>query len=384
MGANMQTRKIGKTGMEASIIGLGGEYLDNKPYEVADEVIHTAIEQGISIMDVFMPGETVRKNIGKALKGNRDKMLIQGHIGSTDLKEKYDISRDPAICRRFFENLLRDLQTDYIDFGMLFFLDTQRAFDEVFNGEILRYAQKLKQDGTIRAIGASSHNPLIAKQVAASGVVDLILFSINPAFDMTPSDTDIFDTFDDTFKDQKFSGIRPDRLELYKLCESRDVAITVMKTLGAGKLLSAEQTPFAKPLTVAQCIHYVLTRPAVVSALIGCGSREQVLEAVKYLGLSDAERDYTEVVGSFQGFAGNCVYCSHCQPCPQDIDIAAVNKYLDIAKLNEAVPPSIAQHYRSLTAHGSDCISCGSCEERCPFNVPIIENMQKAAGFFGL
>jgi predicted aldo/keto reductase-like oxidoreductase len=381
----MLKRKIGNTGMEAGIIGLGCEFLDNKPYEVVDETIGAALEQDINIMDVFMPGEEVRKNIGKALLGNRDKMLIQGHIGSVDLNEQYDISRDPAICKTYFENLLRDLQTDYIDFGMLFFIDTEDAFDEVFGGEILRYAERLKQDGTIRAIGASSHNPLIAKKIVASGAVDSIMFSINHAFDMMPAGNDALAAWHDDFKDQEFSGIRPERLELYKLCESLGIPITVMKTFGGGKLLSAEQTPFAKPLTAAQCIHYALTRPAVVSTLVGCQSRAQVLEAVGYLDRSDEERDYSGVVSSFQSFAGNCVYCGHCAPCPAGIDIAAVNKYLDIAVLDkDAIPPSIVSHYKSLAAHGGECIECGSCEERCPFEVPIIERMKTAAETFGV
>ena len=64
----MQYRVIGKTGMSASVIGLGAEHLDNKPYETAETVINTAIDQGINIMDIFMPGRTVRENIGKILK----------------------------------------------------------------------------------------------------------------------------------------------------------------------------------------------------------------------------------------------------------------------------------------------------------------------------
>lgn len=110
---------------------------------------------------------------------------------------------------------------------------------------------------------------------------------------------------------------------------------------------------------------------------------------MKYLEASEEERDYTEAVSAFRddgkgGFSGSCVYCNHCLPCPSAVDIAAVNKYLDIAKLDENnIPPSIAQHYRSLKAHGSDCVECGSCEKRCPFSVEVIENMKKAAVLFG-
>jgi len=373
----MQYRPIGKTGMSASVIGLGAEHLDNKPYETVDTVVNAALDHGINIMDLFMPGEPVRTNIGRALGGRRDKMLIQGHIGSTDINEQYDKSRDLPIVKKYFENLLRCLNTDYIDIGMLFYIDKEKDFTDVFEGESLRYAQELKQQGRIRAIGFSSHDPVIARRVVETGVVDLLMFSINPAFDMASAETYVLDYMEALDFEKKLNR---DRAALYQLCEQRGVAITVMKTLGAGKLLSPEHTPFAKPMTVAQCIHYALTRPAVVSALIGCRSEEEVREAVAYLEKSDAERDYSAVLQDFQGdFKGRCVYCNHCLPCPSEINIADVHKYLDIAVLDEArVPPSIVSHYRSLNRHASDCSACGSCEERCPFSVPIIKNMKKA------
>ncbi len=380
----MEFRNIGSTGMAASIIGLGAEHLDGQPYPVVEETIHAALDEGINIVDIFMPGETIRSQIGKALAGRRDKMLIQGHIGSTDLRQQYDISRDPAVCRQYFETLLRCLGTDYIDFGMLFFMDSAEDYAEVFNGEILQYAQKLKKEGVIRAIGASSHNPETAKKVVESGVVDLLMFSINPAFDLMPEVSDPETMMQKT--SQSMAALDPARQELYRLCEQRNVAITVMKTLGAGKLLSKEHSPFAEALTAGQCIHYALTRPAVVSALVGCKSGKEVREAVRYLELTPEERDYMPVISSRRNdFRGNCVYCNHCLPCPSEIDIAAVNKYLDIARLNEAeVPPSIRQHYRSLAHHAGECIACGSCEKRCPFGVPIIERMKKAEEIFGL
>jgi predicted aldo/keto reductase-like oxidoreductase len=331
-------------------------------------------------MDVFMPGQAVRENIGKVLKGRRDKMLIQGHIGSTDINEQYDRSRDLPTVKKYFDNLFRFLKTDYIDFGMLFFIDSEKDFSDVFNTDILRYAQDLKQQGRIRAIGASSHNPVIAKKIVETGVVDLLMFSINPAFDMASAGTYVLDYLEKGVLDFE-KKLDRDRAALYQLCEKREVAITTMKTLGAGKLLSAEHTPFAKPMTVAQCIHYALTRPAVVSALIGCGSKEHALEAVSYLEKSSAERDYSEIIRDFQGdFRGRCVYCNHCLPCQSGINIADVHKYLDIALLDESnIPPSIASHYRALDRRALDCTACGSCEDRCPFSVPIVLNMKKAA-----
>ncbi|MCL2478292.1 MAG: aldo/keto reductase [Treponema sp.] len=377
-------RPIGKTGMSASIIGLGAEHLDNKPYETVETVIHTALNNGINIMDLFMPGDEVRQNIGKALAGRRDKMMIQGHIGSTDIKEQYDISRDLKTIKKYFENLLRCLNTDYIDFGMLFFIDTEENFKDVFEGDTLPYALELKKKGQVRVLGASSHNPVIAKKIVETGLVDLLMFSINPAFDMAGRGTDVLDYLGDAAINYE-KKLDPVRADLYRLCEQRGTAITVMKTLGAGKLISPKFSPFAKPLTVTQCIHYALTRPAVVSALLGFSEKGQIQEAMHYLEAADDEKDYMGIISEFQGsMKESCVYCNHCLPCPSEINIADVNKYLDIAELDvNKIPPSVASHYRALEHKASECIACGSCEERCPFSVPIIKKMERAAKLFG-
>jgi predicted aldo/keto reductase-like oxidoreductase len=139
-------------------------------------------------------------------------------------------------------------------------------------------------------------------------------------------------------------------------------------------------------MTPVQCIHYALTRPAVASVMAGCKNRAEVSEAVSYLDASDRERDYSEVISTFeQNFHGKCMYCNHCLPCPAGIDIASVTKYLDIALLDkDNIPASVALHYKSLNARASDCVACGNCEKRCPFSVKIIDNMKCAEGVFSV
>lgn len=377
-------REIGKTGYQGSIIGLGFENVDGKPYEQVKEVVDTALEQDINLFDVFMPGREVRENIAKALGERRKDIIIQGHIGSTDIRQQYDISRDMPTVQKYFEDLLR-IFGGHIELGMMFFIDSEDDYKNVFETEFASYVERLKRQGDIGHIGFSSHNPETAMKAIRTGLPEMMMFSINPAFDMLPSNESIFDYLEKGFGSEMFRGIDPRRAGLYKLCEQRQIGITVMKTLGAGKLISPEHTPFAKPLTVPQCIHYALSRPAVTSTLLGCRTREEVLDAVKYLELDETDRDYTEILSTMKNdFKGNCVYCSHCQPCPVEIDIATVNKYLDIARLDkENIPPSIRSHYASLSHDGSECIACGSCEERCPFGVPIIENMAEAAKLLG-
>jgi predicted aldo/keto reductase-like oxidoreductase len=380
----MNYREIGKTGRQGSIIGLGCEHLDGRPYDQVRETIDTALEQGINLFDVFMPGREIRENIAKALGDRRNEVMIQGHIGSTDIGRQYDISRNLPVVQRYFEDLLR-IFNGHIDFGMMFFIDSEEDYKGVFDTGFADYVQRLKKHGDIGHIGFSSHNPEMAMRVIETGLPEMLLFSINLAFDLYPAETYMLDELQKGLDSAAFRGIDPKRAALYKLCEQKGVGITVMKSLGAGKLISAENTPFQKPMTVAQCIHYALARPAVASVLLGCKTSAEVLDAVHYLDTSDSERDYTPVLGTLRNdFRGNCVYCSHCQPCPAEIDIAAVNKYLDIARLDEGnIPPSIRSHYAGLVHGGGDCIGCGNCESRCPFDVPIIDNMVAAACIFG-
>ncbi|HBU12999.1 MAG TPA: hypothetical protein DEB31_09850 [Clostridiales bacterium] len=150
----MEYRDLGNTGMRASVIGLGAEHLDNKPFETARDTIQTAAEGGVNIMDVFMPGREVRENIGRALAGSRKDWIIQGHIGSVDTHQQYDISRDLALSQRYFEDLLRYLNTDYIDIGMIHCIDTPRQTDAVLSDAFLGTRSSPKRPNAFLSSGA--------------------------------------------------------------------------------------------------------------------------------------------------------------------------------------------------------------------------------------
>lgn len=379
----MRYRELGKTGLKVSEIGLGAEWLERHNAQEIKEVVDHCEACGINILDCWMSEPNVRANIGAAIKGKRERWIIQGHLGSTWQDGQYVKTRDLKIAKEAFADLMERLGTDYIDLGMIHFVDEAEEYKKIMSGEFYAYAQELKEKGVIRHIGMSTHNPAVARMAAESGRIEMILFSINPAFDMLPASENIEDYFKETY-DENLGGIAPERAELYQICEQNGVGITVMKGYAGGRLFNASASPFGVALTPVQCLHYALTRPAVASVLAGYDTTAHVDQAVAYETATDEEKDYASVLAKAPAHAyyGMCTYCGHCAPCPVDIDIAMVNKLYDLALMQPEVPATVKAHYNDLSANGKDCVACGGCEERCPFGVKVAERMQKAEELF--
>jgi len=378
----MTYRRLGKTGLMVSEVGLGGEWLERQSAEVCKAVVDVAQEKGVNILDVWMSEPNVRTNLGNALKGHREKWYIQGHIGSTWQNGQYVRTREMDKVKPAFEDLLERLQTKYIDLGMIHYVDDLDEWDSIVNGEFYKYVLKLKKKGTIRHIGMSTHSVAVAQKVAQSGLVEMILFSLNPAYDMLPSDVSIWGG--DFSKAS--NGIDPEKARLYQMCESEDIGITVMKGFAGGRLFNPKLSPFGVALTPVQCIHYALTRPAVSSILVGVDGPEQLLESLAYETADEQAKDYATVLANapVHAYAGQCTYCGHCKPCTVGIDIAMVNKLTDLADMHkDNIPSSVLDHYKALDLHASDCTDCGKCEDRCPFSVNVIGKMKKAKELFG-
>lgn len=380
----MRYRELGKTGLKVSEIGLGAEWLERHNEEEVRAVIDCCESAGINILDCWMAEPNVRTNIGKAIAGKRERWIIQGHFGSTWQNGQYVRTREMSKVKPAFEDLLARLETDYIDLGMIHFVDEEAEFHRIMEGEFLAYVKEQKEKGVICHIGMSTHNPKVGKLAALSGEIEMILFSINPAFDLLPATEDINSYFAEDYE-ASLGGIHPDRKELYQVCEQTGVGITVMKGYAGGRLFDAKTSPFGTALTPVQCIHYALTRPAVASILAGYDTPEHVREAVAYETASEEEKDYASVLAKAprHAYFGQCTYCGHCAPCPAGIDIAMVNKLSDLAAMQPEVPESLKAHYQALSANAADCISCGGCESRCPFGVPVVEKMKKTREMFG-
>ena len=381
----MEYKRLGKTDLKVSIIGLGCEGFMNKSDDEVKVLVDKAHQEGINFIDFFSSNPQGRSAFGNAIINHRQDWIIQGHLCTTWKNGQYERTRKMDEVKSGFQDLLERLHTDYIDVGMIHYIDAQKDFDEVFGGEVIAFAKELKEKGIIRTIGISSHNPLIALQAAQTGLIDVIMFSINPCYDMLPPSENVDDLWDDKNYQKPLFQIDPARQELYQYCEKENISLTVMKAFGGGDLLDEKLSPFGVKMTPLQCLHYCLTRPGVASVMAGSHSVKELNEAIDYCYASYEQKDFAEVLSRVpkHSFIGNCVYCGHCAPCVKGISVADVNKFANLCTAQQEIPETVREHYAALEHHASDCIACGKCLSNCPFEVNIIQKMKDAGWLFG-
>lgn len=377
-------RELGRTGILVSEIGMGCEGFVDKPFEQVKAYIDLMEAEGVNCIDLYTPNPDLRSNLGRAMRGRREKFVLQAHLCAVWKDGQYKRTRDIAEVKESFADQLRRLETDHAEIGMIHYVDSLSDWEACKDGPVMAYARELKEAGVIKAIGMSSHNPEAALKAVNSGFIDVLMFSINPCYDLQPAHEDVEALWDEKNYASPLVNMDAGRQQLYETCQRLGVGITVMKAFGGGDLLSAELSPAGKALTAYQCIHYALNRPGVASVLAGARSIEDLVKSIAYEDAPDSEKDYAEAFAALPkiSWQGHCMYCGHCAPCPSGIDIAGVTKFLNLTLAQGGVPETVREHYGALPHHAGECIRCGACEARCPFGVPIMRNMEQAAAVF--
>ena len=370
----MQYRTLGRTGLRVSAIGLGTEYLIDRPREDVVSVIRKAVAEGVNYFDLFFAQPEFRNNMAAAFEGRREQVYMTCHLGSAQIDGQYESVRDPELSREFVEDFLTRFRTDYADVLFLHNSDSQEDYDTIMRpGGLKDVALELKRAGRARFIGFSGHNVETARQAVESGVIDVLMFPISIGGNAVPG-----------------------KPELFTACARNNVGLVAMKAFCGGKLLAdwtsaelntwqlggadrtVERTGMPTPI---QVLHYALCQIGVSTVVPGCKNLDELAADLAYLDADEEERDFAETLSDIRQFdRGDCVYCNHCLPCPSRIDIGHTIRLLESGA--DGKTAAMESEYRELPSPASACIECGSCEERCPFEVRIIPRMREAAALY--
>ena len=380
----MLYRKIGQTGVDASILGFGcmrlpviGGKAQDIDRAAATEMIHRAIDGGVNYVDTAwfyhaeqfgQPGQS-EPFVGEALSGGwRERVNLATKLPQQLLKTRDEMDH-------FLELQLERLQTNHIDFYLVHGL-TGETFDRVRDLGVLDFLDSARADGRIRFPAFSFHGQ--------AADFPRIIDSYDWAFGQ------IQYNYMDVDYQAGTAGLR--------YAADKGVGIVVMEPLKGGKLaakLPDEVTRIfdaapEKRTAAEWALRFVWNEPGVSLALSGMNTMEQVVENLAIAGRGAAGSLTADELSLFDAartamrarIKADCSACRYCQPCPSGVDIPAV-----LASLNSAAvwddPNQWATGYTQIKGGASLCTECGQCEEICPQGLPIRDLMKEAAALFG-
>jgi predicted aldo/keto reductase-like oxidoreductase len=352
----MEYREFGRTGLQVGAIGLGTEHMTLER-ETMERVLRTAVDAGLNYVDVLFIDATgddagFWENFGPALRPYRDKLILAAHWGAGP---RYDMD----YCQRCFEDVLARVGNDCAEVGLLTMVDTERKWD-VWAQESIEHLLRYKEQGRIGAIGMSTHVAPIALKAVASGLIDVLMVPLNL-----------------TSHAIKQAGT------VCQACTDQKVGLVAMKPYRGGTLLVTDGKPSG--ITPAQCLDYVLSLP-VATTVPGVKNAQELRAALHYWEATEEEKDYGAVLATVQrNLMGECTHCNHCLPCPQNIDIGqtlGLVAWSQWARVDTDEGHEMLAAYAALPIKASACIECGDCMDRCPFEVDVIAQMQRAVEIF--
>jgi len=331
----MNTVRLGKSELMVSRVGMGGIPIQRPPFDEAVRVIRRALDLGVSLIDTSRGYGDSEERIGVAVAGRRDQVTLATKGGW----------RDEDMARDGIDQSLKRLRTDVIDLWQFHGVNTLEGYEGLFGPHgAMEAAQSALRAGKIRHVGLSSHSPDVVRKAIEDGHVETIQFPFN-------------------FVAREFAE------ELAPLAREHDVGFIAMKPFAGGMLRKAD-------LTIRYLLQFenVVPIPGIerateieeIAAIVEGGARRLTPEERKEI------EEIRERVGT-----RFCRRCQYCMPCPQGVEIQTL---MTLPVLWELWPPELAFSEESIGGYvkrtvesAANCIQCGECEAKCPYELPIRE-----------
>jgi len=332
----MEYRKLGRTGLSVSRLGLGGIPIQRVTDGVAAEMLSVCQELGINFIDTARGYRDSEAKIGKAMRSKRSSFYLASKSAR----------RDAAGFREELEQSLTLLQTDYLDLYQLHMVSALDVWEQVQSGAgALTALLAAKQAGLVRFVGVTSHNNDVLEIMIDSNLFDTAQFPLNVV-------------------ESQFKGSLSRAREL-------NLGTIAMKPMAGGALQSPDLA-----------LRFLL--PSEVDTIIpGMDTVEQIYRNYQSLQkgiLSETESRELEEDAKALG-EDFCRRCEYCLPCPEGIRIPTLfilEGYANRYGLTEWA----RERYFGMSSRADACVECGLCEERCPYKVGIRQKLKRTESVF--
>lgn len=334
----MKKRRLGRTNLMVSCIGLGGMRLTSRFGAGADEsfnIIDTALQGGVNFIDIARSYYDSEQMVGRALaRDGNDKVYLATK----------SFMRNPSEFKKEIERSLEALNVAKIDLYQIHHIQYEYELKGLLGAggamDILREAQKT---GKIGYIGFSAHNPQIALECIRTGEFDTAQVPFNP--------------------------IEKEHIdEIISEAKRYDVGIIAMKPFAGGKLTN-----------IALVLKFILSYEGIACVIPGASSVREMAqdialgEADAYLTESERKELFKEIESLPDNFCRRCRYCE--RACPINIPIPDVFRCEEHILYNATYARN---EYRKFQDEVRKCIDCGACEKICPYKLPIVGMLKDA------
>lgn len=334
----MEYRILGKTGLKISRLGFGGIPIQKIDAKGTRELFELMAQKGINYVDTARGYTVSEEYIGFALEGLRDKFIL----ATKSMARTYDAMRADI------EKSLTNLRTDYIDLYQVHNPNAQQLEQVMADDGALKALFEAKAEGKIGHIGITLHSAELFEKAVELDWVETIMFPYN-----------IVET----------QGV-----EFIKKCGEKNIGFIAMKPLAGGAIDDARLA-----------IRFIAANDDVSVIIPGMATKDEIEQNIMAMEdtspLSNEEIDSINAISSTLG-TQFCRRCNYCAPCTVGIPISGVflfEGYLARYGLGDWA----RSRYQTLAHKASECIECGVCETRCPYNLPIRQMLKKAADEFG-